>query len=187
MGFVIESGTGNSRLVGVADDNRLNISSRTGKRYYYISRDKAECYIFASGDFISITTTGTETGILHIKNTSTTKNLYIENIRTCANQINKWKLYKNSTGGTLITDETAGSSNNANISSGNVASATVYKGADSKTVSGGTMLEHWINAIGHSTEIFDGALILGLNDSIELSVELASAGDICCRVVGYFE
>jgi hypothetical protein len=183
----IEDGKGSGKQAAITTDNKLEVDSKAGKHYYFVSKDTGQCYIFASGDYITISTTGTETGILHIKNTSQTKNLYIENIRTCGDQIQKWKLYKNSTGGTLISDETAGSKNNTAVYSGNTADATVYKGANAKTVTGGTMLEHWINAVGHSSEIFDGALILGFNDSIELSVELATGGDICCRVIGYFE
>ena len=49
------------------------------------------------------------------------------------------------------------------------------------------MIEHWVNPVGHSIEIYDGSLILGVNDSIELSVEVASASEICCRVLGYYE
>ena len=101
--------------------------------------------------------------------------------------INKWKVYKNSTGGTLISDQNSGNSINLNIQSENSADVVIYKGADAKTVTGGTMISHLINDIGHSDEDFDGALILGTGDSIELSVEVASAGEVCCRVIGYYQ
>lgn len=186
MSYVIEDGSGSGYKAKVNSNNELQVLADVVPVITTISERDGEAYVFASGDFISLTTTDTETGIFHLKNTSTTKNLYLYSIRSCANVINLWKLYKNSNAGTLITDQTAGSKNNLNISSSNTPDATVYKGADSKTVSGGTMLEHWINDVGHSTEILDGSLILGRNDSIELSVEVPAAGKVCCRVFAYY-
>lgn len=187
MSEIIEDGTGQGYKAKINSKNRMLVSAENKPVMAIVSGEDGEAYVFASGDFISITTTGTETGLLHLKNTSTTKNLHIYSVRTCADVINKWKIYKNSTGGTLISEANAGSSNNLNVTSSNIADVNCYKGADAKTVSGGTMLEHWINDVGHSTEVFDGALILGRNDSVELSVELASAGDVCCRIIAYYE
>lgn len=186
MSEILEDGTGSGNKVKIRK-NRLFTSSEVAPEMAVRSESDGDAYVFASGDFISITTTDTETGILHVKNTSATKNLHIYSIRSCADVINKWKVYKNSTGGTLITDANAGSQNNLNITSNNEPESDCYKGADSKTVSGGTMLEHWINGVGHSTEVFDGSMILGRNDSVQLTVELGSAGDVCCRIIGYYK
>lgn len=187
MSEIIEDGTGQGYTLKINKRNRATVSSENKPVMAIVSDEDGEAYVFASGDYIPITTTGTETGILHLKNTSTTKLLHVYSVRTCADVLNKWKFYKNSTGGTLISDANAGSSNNLNIVSTNTADVNCYKGADSKTISGGTMLEHWINDTGYSTEIFDGALILGRNDSVELTVELATAGDVCCRIIAYYE
>lgn len=187
MNYTIEDGTGTGQKAKVNANGELYVLADVVPVIATISSRDEEAYVFASGDFIALTTTNTETGIFHLKNTSTTKILKVYSIRSCADVINKWKLYKNSTGGTLISDQSAGSKNNLNISSSNTPDATVYKGAEGKTVSGGTMLEHWINDVGHSTEILDGSLVLGRNDSIELTVEVAAAGDVCCRVFGYYE
>lgn len=183
----IEDGGGSSRAAKVNENQHLEVESTTRKAFAEISKADGLAYVISHGDFIALTTTGTETGILHFKNTSTTKAFYIESIRTCGTVAQQWKLYKNSTAGTLITDQTAGAANNLNLQSENTIEGTVYKGANAKTVSGGTMLAHHINAIGHGTEVFDGALILGTNDSIQLSVEVASAGDVCCRIIGFYE
>lgn len=187
MSEIIEDGTGQGHTLKVNKKNRATVSAENKPVMAIVSDEEGDAYVFASGDFIAITTTDTEFGILHVKNTSTTKNLHIYSIRSCADVINKWKIYKNSTGGTLISGATAGSSNNLNIVSQNTADVNCYKGADGTTVSGGTMLEHWINDVGHSTEVFDGSLILGRNDSVELSVEVPSAGDVCCRIIAYYE
>ncbi len=184
MGMLIEGTDGEN--IG-SKENRLNVSARSAKRFYYVSRDNGDAYAMVSGDFIPITTTATEHGILHIKNTSTTKKLYIENVRTCGTVLQKWKLYVDGNAGTLITGAVAGGKTNLNRTSSNRAEADVFRGADGSTLTGGTMLEHWINAAGHSVEIFNGGLILGLNDSIQVTVELATAGEVCARVIGYYE
>jgi hypothetical protein len=183
----IDDGTGSGKQAKVDGSNRLVTLATTKAELEYISEEDGQAFVISHGDYITISTTGTETGILHVKNTSTNKNFHVSSIRTCGTQIQKWKLYKNSTGGTVLSDQTAGSSQNLNITSANTADLTVYKGADAKTVSGGTMMGHHINDIGHSEDLFEGSLILGTNDSLELTVELASGGDICCRVVGYFK
>lgn len=185
--MIIQDGRGTGKKVEVDAQNRMTTFADTRSILAEISRNHGNSYVFSHMDYVALTTTGTETGILHVKNTSATLNLHIVSIRTCGTVINQWKLYKNSTGGTLISDQTAGSAVNMNVTSSNTAEATVYKGADAKTVTGGTMMGHLINDIGHSDEHFDGAIILGRNDSIELSVEVASAGDVCCRVIGYYE
>ena len=184
--MIIQDGKGTGSKVKVDDQNRITAFADVRGINAEVSEHDGASYLFAHADYIAITTTNTETGILHVQNTSATKKLHVVSIRTCGAVINKWKLYKNSNAGTLITDQTAGTKNNMNITSSNTPDATVYKGAEGKTVSGGTMLGHLINDIGHSDEFFDGALILGRNDSIELSVEVPSAGDVCCRVVGYY-
>jgi hypothetical protein len=183
----ITDGTGTGFEARVDAKNRLSTTAVVESEMEYISEEDGQTYVISHGDYIAISTLNTETGILHIKNISTTKELHIHAIRTCGTQVQKWKLYYNSDAGTLITDQTAGSSANLNIGSPNVADLTIYKGADAKTVSGGTMLGHHINDVGHSEDGLEGALILGTNDSIELTVELAVAGDVCCRVLGYFK
>ena len=185
MGLTLE-GVGNGEGI-TAKQNRLDVSSRVADRSFYISRDDGEAYIIASGDYIPITTLNTETGILYIKNTSTTKKLYIESIRTCGIATQKWKLYSGSTTGTLISGAVAGSSQNMNLTSNNVAGATVYKGADAVTLTNGTMIDHWINGIGHSVEFLNGGLILGVNDVIALTVETIATNSVCCRMIGYYE
>ena len=183
----IEDGTGSKRLAKVDTRNRLTTYATNLPKLADISDENGDSYIMANGGFISITSTGTESGIVHIKNTSETQDLHISELRTCGTVVSKWRVYKNSTGGTLISDQTAGINQNMNFTSQNVPDSTVYSGGNAKTVSGGTMIGHHITDIGHSTDILEGSLILGRNDSIQITVELASAGEVCCRLLGYFE
>ena len=179
-------GTGDGYSAKVNSDNQLFTFSTTETEVTTISRQNEDAYIFATGAITEITTTATETGFFYFKNTSETKKLYIHSIRTCGEQIQKWRLYKNATAGTLITNAVAGNNNNMNISGSKTASADVYKGVDGDTVSGGTMMEHWINDVGHSEEFFDGSLILSKNDSLALSLETDTAGDFCARAIVYY-
>lgn len=186
-GEMIVDGAGTGKRVKVDVNNRLEAKSITKAEMVDVSERDGEAYIFASGPFTNITTLATEHGFLYIKNTSQTKELHIKNIRTCGETIQKWRLYKEVDGGTLVTDADAGIVNNINFTKSNLASATVYRGSDGSTVSGGTMIEHWINDVGHSTEDFDGGLVLGVNDTLTLSLETDTAGDFCCRITGYYE
>ena len=187
MGFRIEDGTGDGYEVKVTSAKKLSIDGTVQEKMATASEDDGDAYIFASGDFVTISSTGTETGFFYIKNTSATKHLHIHSVRTCGGNTNKWKLYKDVSTGTLISDQTAGSKNNLNLTSANVPDATVYKGANGKTLTDGTMLEHWINSTGHSTEFFQGALILGTNDTLALTVEVDASQEVCCRIIAYYE
>lgn len=183
----VSDGKGSGREAEVTGDFRLKTDAMSVSELHENSLNNEQVYMFSTGGFISITTTGTETGIFYLKNTSTTRNLTIHSVRTCGNQIQKVIFYKNPTGGTLLSDETAAQSTNLNFKSSNTSEATVYKGADAKTVSGGTHIGQHVNNIGHSSVTTDDAIILGRNDSLAVSFELASAGDVCVAVVGYFE
>jgi hypothetical protein len=185
--MIIENGVGDRSKAKVDSDNRLYTFAKTASQIAVISEELGDAYDFSTGDFVSITTVDTETGVFYLKNTSTTANVHIHSLRTCANQIHKVKLYKNPTGGTLITNETAGAKTNLNFNSRNVAEATVYMGTDGATVSGGTIMTQHINHVGHSTGLFDDAFIIGPQDSIAITFEMAIAGDCCVRVVAYFE
>lgn len=184
MSFFIKDGTGQGYNAKVFDNNKLAVQSVSQSRLAYFADTEKASYLIATGGFISLTTTDTETGILYLKYTGD-GDLHITSIRTCSTASNKWLLYKNPTTGTLISNATAGISNNTNFGSSNVLPATVYKGADGATLTNGSIIENWINASGHSTEEFDGVLILQKNDSIALTCEVPSAADACVRILAF--
>ena len=181
----IQDGTGGSKLARVNDDHRLGVDSVSASKIHDISQEKGSVYIFTTAGFISISTTGTEHGMFYLRNDSSS-DLFIHSIRTCGNQIQKIKIYKDVTGGTLVTGAVAGGSENLNHTSSMSASATIYKGANGNTVVG-TLAGQHINGVGHSDEQFDGAMILGKDDTIAITCEMAVAGDFCIKVIGYYE
>lgn len=187
MGLVIKDGSGKGYEAEVDSNKRLQVSAISEPAMHDVSINEGEVYYVTTNGFIAINTLNTETAILYTKNTSTTKRFVIDSIRTCGNQIQKILMYKNPTAGTIISNATAGQNTNANFSSSNSASLTTYKGADTYTFTDGTHLANHINNVGHSTEKTGDAIILGPNDALGITFELASSGVVCAAVEGYFE
>lgn len=183
----IEDGTGTGRAAKVEENNRLLTQAAASSELHENSLKEEQVYMFSSGEFTSITTTGTETGCFYVKNDSSTKKLILSSIRTCGTQLQKVTFYKNATGGTLITDQTPAQSTNLNFTSSNSSESTVYVGANAKTVTGGTWFGQHINHVGHSSIDTRDALILGKNDSLSVTFEVAVAAEVCVAIEGYFE
>jgi len=186
MSTIIEDGNGTGKKAQVDSSNRLEVSATVHPELHFNSKEDKLAFDFSTGDFISITSADTETGIFYMKNDSTTKSVVISTIRVCANQVHKVKVYKNPTGGTLISNATAGVVTNLNFTSSNTSDVTVYKGVEGATVSGTAFTQHISNK-GHSLVTTGDALILGPKDSLSISMELDTAGDACIRLVGYIE
>jgi hypothetical protein len=181
----IQDGKGRGYEAAVDSNNNLHTFAINRGEIMEVSIRDGESYNFGSNGYVDIGVTDTEYGMLYVKNTNASKNLHIESIRTCGTTAQKWRMYKDVTAGTLVSNQTAGLNQNINLVSANTASATVYAG--SGTVTDGTMIEHWINDAGHSDIEYKGALILGTNDTVALSVEMPASGDVCCRIQGYYE
>jgi hypothetical protein len=185
----LEDGTGGGYRAAVDIDNRLLTKAITNCDCKDVSQTTAQSYEFATGAFLAPTTTD-EHAIFYLKNTSSTKHLHIHEIRTCGSVIQQWILYKNDTGGTIVSDANAGVEINHNFASSNTADADVFAAsAAGKTRSGGSWMSQHINDIGHSNIEYEGALILGQNDSLTLTVQnVASATTLACvRIHAYYE
>lgn len=189
MGFAIEDGTGSSREARVDEDHRLHISGVADTRFVFISEEYGNAFLIASHAIIPITTLNTEHAVLYLKNNSSQYHLHVYNIRTCGTQVQKWMMYKGgaTTAGTIVTGANPGTITTTLFSSPNTPDITVYSGVNGSTVTNVTMMDHWINGVGHSIEEFDGALILDKNDVLALTVSLSVAGDICTRIMGFYE
>lgn len=180
----LNDGTGSGKKAKVNDYNQLETSTVFTSELAEVSVRDGQAFAFHTDGFIDITTINTETGIIHFVNNSNS-DLYMHSLRTCGTQVQKIKVYKNATTGTLISAATVAGKGNLNFTSTNTPSVTVYKGADLATLTDGTLIGQHINGIGHSNEPFDGALILGKGDSLSITFELAIAGSVCVRAVGF--
>ena len=188
---IIKDGTGKNVSAGVNKNNQLETYSIIRCDCTDNSIRDEQSYEFATGAFIELANDTNEHAIFYIKNTSSSKRMHIHEIRTCGTATILWTMYKNDTGGTLISDINAGVEVNHNFSSSNVANADVWTAsASGKTRSGGSWMSQHIDEEGHSELAFEGALILGLTDSLTLTATLANAasGDKCCiRIHAYYE
>jgi len=187
MGIVLKDGTGAGNEAKVDTSNRLHTQALTEAAMHEKSSIDGDVYFVSTNGFIDINTLNTETAILYTKNTSTTDQFVINSIRTCGNQVQKILMYRNPSTGTIIDNATAGQNTNANFSSSNTPSLTTYKGADTYTFTDGTHLANHVNHVGHSTEKTGDAIILGPNDSLGITFELAASGYVCAALEGYFE
>ena len=135
--------------------------------------------------FISLTTAAGFSGALFLRNDSQNK-LSIHSIRTCGTVVQQWEMYRNPTAGTLISGGTAKTPQNLNFSSGGVFNGTVLAGVDGHTVTDGDLMAHWINDVGHSTELLQGAMLLGLNNTLALKCKPATNGEVCIAILASF-
>ena len=180
--LIIEDGTGSGNKAKV-EDNKLQVESVSVPKVSDVSEYEGAAFVLATLDFVTLTNVQ-EHAVFYLKYTGD-KKLHINKIRTCGTGVQKWLLYKGSTGGTIVSSGTSVGATNINLASSNILSTTAYRGADSLTQTGGTVFENWINNGGHSEEDLNGALILGKNDVIVLTCTNAATIDVCVRVQCY--
>jgi len=182
MPTVIKAGDSGYTL-DVNEFNQAEVNAVSAPLMSYASQ-KGQVFWFAS-DFISLTTTGSFSGILYIKNTHKTKLFYIDFLRTCQTAVARWKIIKNPTTGTLISAGTTTTPQNSHFTSGTSFTGTVLKGADAKTITDGDTAGTWINGVGHSIQRFDGALVLPPTTSVALVVKPTASCDACVTLMGW--
>ena len=182
----ITDSTGKAYGAKVDSDYNLHVRAKTVHEAADISAQQGLSFEFASGAYLTLANDTNEHAVFYIKNTSSTHDMHIIDVRSCNTEIVKWISYKNDTGGTIISDANAGVEVNHNFSSANVAEADVWQASGSgKTRSGGSVFSQWINGAGHSIVPYEGALIMGTNNSMTLTAtaDVAAATiEVCVRV-----
>jgi hypothetical protein len=192
MAQQIEDGAGTGKRVKVTDDNRMETFSITESRMADISLKEGEAFIVTS-DFVALTTTASFTGMLYIKNTDTSKNLFIDKVRVCGTGTSmnamQCKFFKDPTTGTLISDANAGIAVAANLGSNVTFTGDVYgASADGKTVTNGTQFSQFtIHLPGHTIQEYDGALIIPGGSSLAIAVQPTAATTACIEIQCWFE
>ena len=174
----IEDGTGSGRAVAVNAVNRLDVSSRSSSREFYVSRDDGQAYSFTSAF-----TADTGEEIISIKNTSATKPLFIWRVTLSAANaavFTTFQVTSGTSGGTPITAA------NLNLTSANAAEATSYGDAQvTGSLSGTRLLLSRVGAGDEKIINTDGAIILGQNDEIAITYT-GSTGLVECTVEGFY-
>lgn len=177
MGIEIIDGRGSGLTAGVTDENELLTHARIESHLTHASQDQGRAF-WVSSDFVALTTTGSFNGILYLKNTSEDRRVYLFRIRMSASVAQQWKLIKNPTGGTLLTDAVAAYTENLNFRSSLTLVGNAFRASgNGKTVTGGSHVTQWASGSAVITHDLEGAVILGTNDSVALVCKPAVAGD----------
>ena len=181
MGMQIEDGVGSGQQVGVSPTgNRLNVSSRSDERIYYVSRDNGSSYTVLSID----TPSGAGEYNFYFQNNSTSEKFYIKEITIGTIGAASFKISKVSgtATGTTITPT------NMNFISGNIASATTMGNGAVGGLSETAVIETVILSANSTDHIdFHDALILGQSDAIAVETDTFSSGAVHISVVGFFD
>ena len=189
--MIITSGVGTEYSAGVDESNRLNVFSITEGRAADISSRTGETFILAT-DFVSLTTTGSFSGLIYVKNTEN-KSFFVQSIRVCSSETGFAQviLTANPTAGTLISDGNLADQRSANMaSSDNFSSFGLAYSAsgDAKTVTDGEQFSQYINrSPGHSIQEYGGSLLLPKGSSFALSAKPSVATTICVEIQGWLE
>jgi hypothetical protein len=192
MNVEIVNGVGNQNRAKVNKNNRLETFSITESRMADISLRDGLSYIITS-DFVSLTTTGAFSGMLYIKNTDSSKNLFVDKVRVCGTGTSmnamQCKFFKNPTTGTLISDQNDGIVVPANLGSNETFPGLVYAAsADGKTVTDGTQFSQFtIHLPGHTIQEYDGALIIPGGSALAIAVKPSASTIACLEVQCWLE
>ena len=167
----IEDGKGKSGDASVSFAQRLNVSSKSKNRLFYISRDDGLAFNAVMPSFSA----AAGVYVFYLKNTSSEKNLYIDHIEYHSIQAVHWKVFQctgTAAGGTVITPT------NLNLGSGRGAEATAMGGAATITglTIGNQIGTHRTEATGEGEMDWGGGLILSPGTAIVLEYDTGTTG-----------
>lgn len=178
----IQDGKGKNGDMSVSVSQRGNVSAKTGRRKFYVSRDDGRVFnaVYdpinaAAGDYTA-----------YLKNTSTSRNLYISVIEFHSAEATAWRIW--SVTGTAASGETVTPSN-LNLSS-NLPSESIAMAGNTPITGLTTVAQigtHRSPALGDSEMDFEGALILGPSDAIAIELESGTTGDVSHDLFFWFE
>ncbi len=162
-------------------DSRLNVSSRSDSRIFYVSRDNGQAYVLRIEDDDA----AANDLVAYIRNDSKDKRLYVTDIHFNSENAATFKLaFGDATAatGTTVTPVNLNnsSSNDADVTAlgngavGGAAASTFFSSV--RTVAGGFV--NWESK---------DALILGQNDNVVIEYDTGSTGDIEIDIFFFIE
>ena len=165
-----ESPGGLGQVLG--SDGRLNVSSRSDTRAFYISRDDEEVYVLRIEDDDAVLADI----VVYLQNTSPTKDLYILDIHVSSENAATFKI---AFGDATAATGTAVDPVNLNRGSPNDSADNSFGNGAVGGVTASTFFSSLRVGAGESEEWgFERALILGQNDNIVIEYDTGSTGDI---------
>ena len=184
MAQTIKDGKGSGREVSVSSTNRMDVSSRSNGRDFYVSRDDGQAYHW-SGQVANATVGSI---VLAVRNLSNTLNIFINEVTVTSLTSTTWEIYANNgvDTGTTVTGV------NLNRTSSNVADSDALSTVTLGTANAVTNKLAEFNSGGFETaeHNFGDALILGRNDSINVEIGGATLGAgaiVNITIDGHFE
>ena len=162
-------------------DGRLNVSSRSDTRGYYISRDEGRAYSVA---FDNQSAAAGEYPV-YWQNTDTNgRTLVISHIGVNAVEaarVKMWFVTGTAAGGTLLTPT------NLNKVSANAASAIAREGPVTGLTTDGLIDFVYVQATGHEEFRLDDEIRLGQGHAVALEYDEGTTGDCSGVIFGYYE
>jgi len=185
MGFTIEDGTGKEGSAKVRNNRLYTFALIETPMEKFGTLGDA---FWIATDFVSLTTTASFSGIFYLKNIHVSKQLHVAFWRQSSSVTAQWRVLKNPTGGTLISGGTDIVPENSNFSSGKTAIATIKKGSDAQTITGGSLLgQHTTSAYAALHLPNDGAITLMTGNSIAIECKPTAAAAVGLTMTIWFE
>ena len=178
----IEDGKGKNGDCSVSAAQRLNVSAKTRDRMFYISRDDEQSFNAIMPSFSAVA----GQYVFYLKNTSSTKNLYLHTLEYHSVENVHWKVWEvtgTAAGGTEIIPT------NLNLGSGRSAEATSMGGGATITglTLGSQIGTHRTTAFGEAGMDFGEALILAPNSAIMVEYDTGTTGLCEIDCIFHFE
>lgn len=164
----IDDGTGRGYAAAVSSTNRLQVQAESIPSIAIASAEREDAYIATTGQTVSTLVAAGESGVIYVKNLSPSP-LAIGGIQASTDQAGIWRLYRQPTGGTLLSGGTLITPQQLSFNSSKPFAGEARRGASGLTVTGGTVL-----ALGRVPASFvdlplQGSAILGQSDAFALS------------------
>ena len=178
----IEDGKGKNGDASVSSAQRLNVSAKTRDRLFYISRDDEAAYNAVMPTFNA----AAGNYVFYIKNTSSTKNLYMHTIEYHSIEAVAWRVWTvtgTAAGGTAIIPT------NLNLGSGRTAEASCMGGGATITglTLGAQIGVHRTQATGEAGMDWGEGLILAPNTAIMIEYDAGTTGLCEIDCIFHFE
>ena len=180
MAEEIKDGTGTGNRVKITSDNRMDVSSKSNPRPYYVSRDKGLVFNCTS----DYTPSAAGEYVFYIKNTSSTKILFLHGIEYHSVENVKWKVFQvdGTASGTTLTPA------NLNLGSGLPAEALCLGNAAITGINTIAQIgTHRTQALGEAGMEFSDALILTPGTAVSVEYDTGTVGNMELDVFFYFE
>lgn len=188
----IEDGTGQGYAAAVTSTNRLSVQAEAIPSIAIASAERQDGYVIntavvSATGLITGLVAGTESGVLWVRNDSPAP-LSIGGIAVGNSAAGVWKLWKSSTGGTVLSGGTLVTPVQLYVPSSKTFTGLAYRAnASGQTVGGGTVAALGYSAVGFSELVLQGALILGTSDTLALTfTPIGANGDVSANVIAAY-